>query len=139
MTDHKQNSDKVATVAITPMMAQYLQIKKDYPDELLFYRMGDFYEMFFEDAIEASTAIDIALTKRGKHLGKDIPMCGVPVHSADSYLARLIRKGYRIAVCEQTEDPREARKRGSKPVVRPEVVRVVTPGTITEEQLLEAG
>ena len=122
----------------TPMMAQYLEIKRANPDALLFYRMGDFYEMFFADAEAASAALDITLTKRGKHLGEDIPMCGVPVHAAESYLSRLIRKGFRVAVCEQTEDPAEAKKRGSKSVVQREVVRVVTPGTITEDALLDA-
>jgi DNA mismatch repair protein MutS len=122
----------------TPMMAQYLDIKQAHGDYLLFYRMGDFYELFFDDAAKASEALDIALTKRGKHLGEDIPMCGVPVHAAEAYLEKLIRKGFRVAVCEQTEDPAEAKKRGSKSVVRREVVRLVTPGTLTEESLLEA-
>ena len=94
------------------MMAQFLSIKADHPDDLLFYRMGDFYELFFDDAKAAAAALDIALTKRGKHLGEDIPMCGVPVHSAEGYLLSLIRKGFRVAVCEQTEDPAEAKKRG---------------------------
>ncbi|WP_163849886.1 DNA mismatch repair protein MutS [Pseudooceanicola aestuarii] len=120
------------------MMAQFLEIKAQYPDALLFYRMGDFYEMFFDDATAAAAALDIALTKRGKHLGEDIPMCGVPVHSAENYLLTLIRKGFRVAVCEQMEDPAEARKRGSKSVVRRDVVRLVTPGTLTEDSLLEA-
>ncbi|NBP71942.1 MAG: hypothetical protein EBU57_01830 [Alphaproteobacteria bacterium] len=120
------------------MMAQYLEIKNAHPGDLLFYRMGDFYEMFFEDAEQAAAALDITLTKRGKHQGADIPMCGVPVHAAESYLSRLIRKGFRVAVCEQTEDPAEAKKRGSKSVVRRDVVRVVTPGTITEDALLDA-
>ncbi|MFO1207998.1 MAG: DNA mismatch repair protein MutS [Amaricoccus sp.] len=120
------------------MMAQYLQNKAQHPDALLFYRMGDFYEMFFQDAEAASAALDIALTKRGQHLGQDIPMCGVPVHAAEGYLLQLIRKGFRVAVCEQMEDPAEARKRGGKSVVRREVVRLVTPGTLTEESLLEA-
>ncbi|RMD49006.1 MAG: DNA mismatch repair protein MutS, partial [Alphaproteobacteria bacterium] len=120
------------------MMAQYLEIKSRYPDALLFYRMGDFYEMFFDDAVAAAEALDIALTRRGKHQGRDIPMCGVPVHSAESYLLTLIRKGFRVAVCEQLEDPAEARKRGSKAVVRRDVVRLVTPGTLTEDSLLEA-
>jgi DNA mismatch repair protein MutS len=124
--------------AVTPMMAQYLGLKADYEDCLLFYRMGDFYELFFDDAVKAAGALDIALTKRGKHLGEDIPMCGVPVHSHETYLNRLIRKGYRVAVCEQTEDPAEAKKRGSKSVVRRDVVRVVTPGTLTEDTLLDA-
>ncbi|HIP79785.1 MAG TPA: DNA mismatch repair protein MutS, partial [Kiloniellaceae bacterium] len=120
------------------MMAQYLEIKAEHPGVLLFYRMGDFYELFFEDAEQASAALDIALTKRGQHKGADIPMCGVPVHSADGYLARLIRKGFKVAVCEQTEDPAEAKKRGSKSVVRRAVVRIVTPGTLTEDALLDA-
>ncbi|MGB3314115.1 MAG: DNA mismatch repair protein MutS [Albidovulum sp.] len=120
------------------MMAQYLEIKGRYSDALLFYRMGDFYEMFFEDAEAAAAALDIALTKRGQHLGKDIPMCGVPVHSAEGYLLALIRKGFRVAIAEQMEDPAEAKKRGSKSVVARDVVRLVTPGTLTEESLLEA-
>ncbi|PWE33638.1 DNA mismatch repair protein MutS [Maritimibacter sp. 55A14] len=120
------------------MMAQYLEIKEAHSDALLFYRMGDFYELFFDDAVAAAEALDIALTKRGKHLGEDIPMCGVPVHAAENYLLTLIRKGFRVAVCEQMEDPAEAKKRGSKAVVRREVVRLVTPGTLTEEALLEA-
>ncbi len=122
----------------TPMMAQYLEIKAANAEYLLFYRMGDFYELFFDDAVRASGALDIALTKRGKHQGADIPMCGVPVHAAEAYLEKLIRKGFRVAVCEQTEDPAEAKKRGSKSVVRRQVIRLVTPGTITEDSLLEA-
>jgi DNA mismatch repair protein MutS len=124
---------------VTPMMAQYLEIKRANPDSLLFYRMGDFYELFFTDAEVASAALGIALTRRGKHQGEDIPMCGVPVHAADDYLQKLIRLGHRVAVCEQTEDPAEAKKRGSKSVVRRDVVRLVTPGTLTEENLLHAG
>jgi DNA mismatch repair protein MutS len=124
---------------VTPMMAQYIEIKAANPDSLLFYRMGDFYELFFEDAEIASQALGIVLTKRGKHQGQDIPMCGVPVDRADDYLQRLIGLGHRVAVCEQTEDPAEAKKRGSKSVVRRDVVRLVTPGTITEERLLEPG
>ncbi|WP_353347414.1 DNA mismatch repair protein MutS [Aquicoccus sp. SU-CL01552] len=120
------------------MMAQYLEIKQQHADALLFYRMGDFYEMFFDDAVAASEALDIALTKRGKHAGADIPMCGVPVHAAENYLLTLIRKGFRVAVCEQMESPAEAKKRGSKSVVRRDVVRLVTPGTLTEDSLLEA-
>ncbi|WP_121629399.1 DNA mismatch repair protein MutS [Tropicibacter alexandrii] len=120
------------------MMAQYLEIKAQYPDALLFYRMGDFYEMFFDDAVAASEALDIALTKRGKHDGDDIPMCGVPVHAAEGYLLTLIRKGFRVAVGEQLESPEEAKKRGYKAVVKRDVVRLVTPGTLTEESLLEA-
>jgi len=124
--------------AITPMMAQYLEIKSEYPQALLFYRMGDFYEMFFDDAVVAAEALDIALTKRGRHLEQDIPMCGVPVHSSENYLLTLIRKGFRVAVCEQLEDPAEAKKRGGKSVVRRGVVRLVTPGTLTEDSLLDA-
>jgi DNA mismatch repair protein MutS len=123
----------------TPMMAQYLDIKAANPGSLLFYRMGDFYELFFDDAVTASAALGITLTKRGRHNGDDIPMCGVPVHAADDYLSRLIASGHKVAVCEQTEDPAEARKRGSKSVVRREVIRLVTPGTITEESLLAPG
>ena len=123
---------------LTPMMAQFLEIKTANPDCLLFYRMGDFYELFFDDAEVASRALGITLTKRGRHNGDDIPMCGVPVHSADEYLHRLIKLGHRVAVCEQTEDPAEAKKRGHKAVVRREVVRLVTPGTITEDNLLDA-
>ncbi|MDP5219451.1 DNA mismatch repair protein MutS [Ruegeria sp. 2205SS24-7] len=120
------------------MMAQYLDIKTAHADALLFYRMGDFYEMFFDDAVAASEALDIALTKRGKHEGNDIPMCGVPVHAAEGYLLTLIRKGFRVAVCEQMESPAEAKKRGYKSVVKRDVVRLVTPGTLTEDSLLEA-
>jgi DNA mismatch repair protein MutS len=119
-------------------MAQFLEIKAANPDCLLFYRMGDFYELFFEDAVAAAEALSIVLTKRGKHLGEDIPMCGVPIHRADEYLQRLIARGFRVAVCEQLEDPVEARKRGSKAVVRRDVVRLVTPGTLTEDSLLDA-
>ncbi|PYE84472.1 DNA mismatch repair protein MutS [Pseudoroseicyclus aestuarii] len=126
------------TDSATPMMAQFLEIKAGVPDALLFYRMGDFYEMFFDDAVAAAEALDIALTKRGKHLGEDIAMCGVPVHSAEGYLLTLIRKGFRVAIAEQMEDPAEAKKRGSKSVVKREVVRLVTPGTLTEEALLDA-
>jgi DNA mismatch repair protein MutS len=122
----------------TPMMAQYLGIKAQYPGAILFYRMGDFYEMFFDDAVAASAALDIALTKRGQHLGQDIAMCGVPVHAAEGYLLALIRKGFRVAIAEQLEDPIEAKKRGYKAVVRRDVVRLVTPGTLTEDSLLEA-
>jgi DNA mismatch repair protein MutS len=125
-------------MTVTPMMAQYLEIKAAHPDALLFYRMGDFYEMFFEDAVNAAEALDIALTKRGKHEGEDIPMCGVPVHAAEGYLLTLIRKGFRVAVGEQLESPAEAKKRGSKSVVKRDVVRLVTPGTLTEDSLLEA-
>ncbi|WP_208347439.1 DNA mismatch repair protein MutS [Pseudaestuariivita rosea] len=120
------------------MMAQYLEIKGQYADALLFYRMGDFYELFFDDAVAAAQALDIALTKRGKHAGEDIPMCGVPVHAAEGYLLTLIRKGFRVAVAEQLEDPSEAKKRGYKAVVKRDVVRLITPGTLTEESLLDA-
>ena len=122
----------------TPVMEQYIEIKAANPDCLLFYRMGDFYELFFEDAEVAARALGIVLTKRGKHLGRDIPMCGVPIHRADEYLNRLIALGHRVAVCEQLEDPAEAKKRGGKSVVRRDVIRVVTPGTLTEDTLLDA-
>ncbi|MEL6961168.1 MAG: DNA mismatch repair protein MutS, partial [Pseudomonadota bacterium] len=122
----------------TPMIAQYQQLKSVHPDCLLFFRMGDFYELFFEDAKQAAPALDIALTKRGRHGDDDIPMCGVPVHSAEGYLERLIKKGFKVAICEQTEDPAEAKKRGPKSVVRREIIRLVTPGTLTEDSLLEA-
>ncbi|MFN3507404.1 MAG: DNA mismatch repair protein MutS [Allorhizobium sp.] len=118
------------------MMEQYIEIKAANPGSLLFYRMGDFYELFFEDAVDASRALGITLTRRGQHLGQDIPMCGVPVHAADDYLQKLITLGFRVAVCEQVEDPAEAKKRGSKSVVKRDVVRLVTPGTLTEEKLL---
>src|ERR1700732_5335210 len=123
---------------VTPLMEQYVEIKAANPDCLLFYRMGDFYELFFEDAEAASRALGIVLTKRGKHRGADIPMCGVPVHRADEYLHRLIALGHRVAVCEQLEDPAEARKRGGKSVVRRDVIRLVTPGTLPEDTLLHA-
>ena len=124
--------------ATTPMMAQYLEIKAQYPGALLFYRMGDFYEMFFDDAVAASEALDIALTKRGFHAGSPIAMCGVPHHAAEGYLLTLIRIGFRVAIAEQMEDPTEAKKRGYKSVVRRDVVRLVTPGTLTEDSLLDA-
>jgi DNA mismatch repair protein MutS len=127
---------ELAPSAITPMMSQYLEIKAVNPGYLLFYRMGDFYEMFFEDAETASQALGIVLTKRGKHQGHDIPMCGVPIHAAQDYLKKLISLGHRVAICEQVEDPAEARKRGSKSPVKREVVRLVTRGTITEDDLL---
>ncbi len=122
----------------TPMMAQFLEIKAQHPDALLFYRMGDFYELFFDDAIAAASVLDITLTHRGKHLGAAIPMCGVPYHASEAYLQRLIRAGHRVAICEQTEDPAQAKKRGAKAVVRREVVRLVTAGTLAEDALLEA-
>ncbi|MBT5809414.1 MAG: DNA mismatch repair protein MutS [Rhodospirillaceae bacterium] len=123
---------------VTPMMTQYLAIKERHDDCLLFYRMGDFYELFFDDAVKASAALDIALTKRGAHNGADIPMCGVPVHASETYLHRLIQSGFKVAVCEQMEDPAEAKKRGAKSVVKRDVVRLVTQGTLTEETLLDA-
>src|SRR5437868_4826670 len=123
---------------VTPMMEQYLEIKAANPGLLLFYRMGDFYELFFEDAEIASRALNIMLTKRGKHNGIDIPMCGVPVERSDDYLHRLIAQGHRVAVCEQMEDPAAAKARGNKSVVRRGVVRLVTPGTLTEDTLLDA-
>jgi DNA mismatch repair protein MutS len=121
----------------TPMMAQYLAVKAKHRDALLFYRMGDFYELFFDDAHKASAALAITLTRRGKHRGEDIPMCGVPVHAVDHYLQKLIRLGHRVAICEQLEEPAEARRRGSKAVVKRDVVRLITPGTLTEETLLD--
>ena len=125
--------------APTPMMAQYRRLKDEAGDALLFYRMGDFFELFFDDAKVAAGCLDIALTKRGADLGEPIPMCGVPVHSAESYLARLIRAGHRVAIAEQTESPAEARKaRGSKTLVERAIIRLVTPGTLTEETLLES-
>ena len=127
-----------ANARVTPMMEQYQEIKAAHPGLLLFYRMGDFYELFFEDAEIASKALGIMLTKRGKHQGLDIPMCGVPVERSDDYLHRLIEQGFRVAVCEQTEDPAAARARGNKSVVRRDVVRLVTPGTLTEDTLLDA-
>src|SRR5258705_1526036 len=123
---------------VTPMMEQYLEIKAGHPGLLLFYRMGDFYELFFEDAEIASKTLGIVLTKRGKHQGMDIPMCGVPVERSEDYLHRLINAGHRVAVCEQTENPAAARARGNKSVVSRGVVRLVTPGTLTEDTLLDA-
>ncbi|MFL5298185.1 MAG: DNA mismatch repair protein MutS [Phenylobacterium sp.] len=122
----------------SPVMAQYFEAKARQPDALVFFRMGDFYELFFEDAGKAAAALGITLTARGQHGGQPIPMCGVPVHAAEAYLAKLIRAGFKVAVCEQLENPAEARKRGSKSVVRRDVVRIVTPGTLTEEGLLDA-
>lgn len=137
-TDHMGGEAGEDTSRATPVMAQFLVLKQANPGSLLFFRMGDFYELFFEDAEVASAALGITLTKRGKHLGEDIPMCGVPVHAADAYLQKLIRSGHRVAVCEQLEDPAEARKRGSKAVVKRDVVRLVTPGTLTEDNLLDS-
>ena len=122
----------------SPVMTQFFEAKSRQPDALVFFRMGDFYELFFEDAVKAAEALGIALTARGTHGGQPIPMAGVPVHAAEAYLAKLIRAGFKVAVCEQMEDPAEARKRGYKSIVRRDVVRVVTPGTLTEEGLLDA-
>lgn len=133
MTELAQDNNKM-----TPMMQQYMEIKNAHRDYLLFYRMGDFYELFLEDAVVASKALDIALTKRGKIENQDIPMCGVPFHAYESYLAKLIRQGFKVAICEQVEDPKEAKKRGAKSVVKREVIRLVTAGTLTEEPLLDA-
>ncbi|MDP3461090.1 MAG: DNA mismatch repair protein MutS [Hyphomonas sp.] len=137
MPDTAPKSPTVAAASEpTPFMAQYLSIKAAQPDALLFFRMGDFYELFFDDAVTAAGILDITLTSRGEHDGAPIPMAGVPYHAAEGYLARLIKAGCRVAVCEQTESPAEAKKRGSKSIVRREIVRVVTPGTLTEETLL---
>src|SRR5258705_7991732 len=123
----------------TPMMAQYKRLKDEAGNALLFYRMGDFFELFFDDAKVAGGCLDIALTKRGTDSGEPIPMCGVPVHAAESYLARLIKGGNRVAIAEQTESPAEARKaRGSKALVDRAIVRLGTPGTLTEETLLDS-
>ena len=130
--------EKAGKAAATPMMAQYFSIKENAGDALLFYRMGDFYELFFDDAVTAASVLEITLTKRGQHDGGGIPMCGVPFHAYESYLARLIKAGYKVAICEQMENPAEAKKRGSKAVVRREIVRTVTPGTITEDTLLDS-
>jgi DNA mismatch repair protein MutS len=131
-------NDTISAIATTPMMSQYLSIKENYPDALLFYRLGDFYELFFDDAVKAAKVLDIALTKRGKHEGADIAMCGVPHHASTHYINKLIKHGYKIAICEQLESPLEAKKRGYKAVVKREVVRVITGGTITEDSLLNA-
>ena len=138
MADTATPSSASKTSAPTPFMAQYLSIKSQQPDALLFFRMGDFYELFFEDAVEAARILDITLTSRGEHNGAPIPMAGVPYHAAEGYLARLIKAGCRVAVCEQTESPAEAKKRGSKAIVNRDIVRIVTPGTLTEEALLPA-
>jgi DNA mismatch repair protein MutS len=138
MTEQLTKEKKTIKAKTTPMMAQFLEIKERHQEYLLFFRMGDFYELFFDDAVKASAALDITLTKRGKHMDKDIPMCGVPVHAAENYLSRLIGKGFKVAVCEQMEAPEEAKKRGNKSVVKRDIIRLVTPGTITEENLLDA-
>ena len=121
---------QVDSSGATPVMAQFFEAKSRQPDALVFFRMGDFYELFFDDARQAAAALGIALTARGQHAGEPIPMCGVPVHAAEAYLSKLIRSGFKVAVCEQMEDPAEARKRGSKAIVRRDIVRVVTPGTL---------
>jgi len=136
MTQSSFNFSKVENS--TPMMKQYLTIKAKYPDSILFYRMGDFYEMFYEDAVNASSILGITLTKRGKADNQDIPMCGVPYHASETYLKNLIVAGHKVAICEQTESPEEAKKRGHKTVVNREVVRIITPGTLTEENILAA-
>ncbi|MFT4090902.1 MAG: DNA mismatch repair protein MutS [Asticcacaulis sp.] len=136
LTESKQTAE-LNLEGATPVMAQYLQIKAAQPDAILFFRMGDFYEVFFDDAVKVAEALSLALTKRGKHQGEDIPMAGVPAHAADAYIAKLIRAGFRVAVCDQLEDPSEAKKRGSKSVVKRGVVRIMTPGTLTEDTLLE--
>lgn len=133
-----ETKETPATGKVTPLLSQYFAIRKEYPGYLLFFRLGDFYELFFDDAKTASAALDIALTHRGKYNGEDVPMCGVPFHACDSYLAKLVRQGYRIAICDQMEDPKEAKKRGYKAVVKREVVRLVTAGTLTEDPMLNA-
>ncbi len=127
-----------ATETMTPLMAQYFSVKDRHKDCLLFFRLGDFYELFFDDAVAAAKILDIALTRRGQHQGQDIPMCGVPAHAYEAYLAKLIRAGCRVAICEQKESPEEAKKRGAKSIVTRDVVRIITPGTITEDGLLDA-
>ena len=134
----KTKDNKSASSGASPMLTQWHEAKAAYPECLLFFRMGDFYELFFDDAVAAAASLDIALTTRGQHKGEPVPMAGVPVHAAEQYLPRLIRAGHRVAVCEQMEDPAEAKKRGSKSIVRRDVVRVITPGTLSEETLLDA-
>jgi DNA mismatch repair protein MutS len=144
MTSAHENNDHDIAVdfpsrsaaGVTPMLAQFLDVKEAHSDCLLFYRMGDFYEMFFQDAVDAAAALDITLTKRGKVEDRDVPMCGVPVHAAESYLSRLIRKGFRVAICEQAESPLEAKERGHKGPLKRDVVRIVTPGTLVEDEFL---
>ncbi|MGL6042313.1 MAG: DNA mismatch repair protein MutS, partial [Sandaracinobacteroides sp.] len=119
------------------MMLQYLRLKAEVPDALLLFRMGDFYELFLDDAATAAAALDIALTHRGVHMGQPLPMCGVPVHAHEAYLARLVKRGHAVAIAEQTEDPKAAKARGSKSIVNRAVVRVITPGTLTEDRLLD--
>ena len=121
---------------VTPMMQQYLSVKSQHKDCLLMYRMGDFYELFFDDAVIASKALDIALTHRGTYMGKQVPMCGVPYHAFSSYMPKLVRQGFKVAICDQMESPEEAKKRGYKAVVKREVSRIITAGTLTEDNLL---
>lgn len=138
-TSTVKTTDDYIAEGHTPMMAQYHILKQNHPDTLLFYRMGDFYELFYNDAVIASEVLDITLTKRGKNQGNGIPMAGVPFHACDPYLARLVKAGYKVAICEQTETPEEAKKkRGYKALVNRDVVRVVTAGTLTEDNLLDA-
>jgi len=117
--------------AATPLMRQYHSIKQQVPDTLLMFRLGDFYELFFEDAVTAARELEITLTSRNKEKGAAIPMCGVPYHSAEGYIAKLIQKGYRVAICDQVEDPKLARK-----LVKRDITRIVTPGTATDSHLL---
>jgi len=133
------NDSLLATHAhLTPMLQQYLDIKEQHPECLLLFRLGDFYELFFQDALKAAPALDIVLTRRGKKEGQDIPMCGIPFHASDAYISKLIQKGFKVALCEQLESPDEAKKRGQKSIVKRGVVRILTPGTLTEDTLLKA-
>ena len=138
MTSKPSTTNAPKVKAPTPMMAQYLRVKESHPDSLLFYRMGDFYEMFLKDAEIAASLLGITLTKRGSKDGLDVPMCGVPAHSVDGYLARLIRAGHKVAICEQIEDPQEQKQRGGKGPLKRDVVRILTPGTLIEDELLPA-
>lgn len=136
----KTIADELQQSALTPMMQQYMDVKNEHPDCLIFYRMGDFYELFFDDAVTAAKILDIALTKRGKSEGTDIPMCGMPFHAYEAYMGKLIQAGHKVAICEQTETAEQAKKRGGyKALVKREVIRIVTPGTVTEDTLLQAG
>ena len=119
---------------LTPLLKQYIDIKEKYKDCLIFFRLGDFYELFFEDAAKAAKALNITLTKRGNIQGEDIPMCGVPHHHGENYLAKLLKKGFKVAICEQMEKPEESKRRGTKEIIKREVVRIATPGTLTEEK-----
>ena len=128
----------MAKTKVPPMLAQYFEIKKEYGDCLLFFRLGDFYELFFDDAKQASRALDLVLTHRGELEGEKVPMCGIPFHAYENYLVRLIKAGFKVAICEQMETPEEAKKRGSTAVMKREVIRVVTAGTLTEDALLNS-